>query len=200
MLLVWLLLILEWFRRLWLRVWVMRFSWLVFLVLDGKEVDSTGTTSAHLAGLLLQSRPRVWKRLCHVEHSFDSIPDRKRRRNDQDDGGYVPAQNRTGVSTGPRLQVCTILISRRLSAFLGCGDHTHTLNRDQNNNNNNNNNNNTIWRGSVLTGEEPPPHSGELKRALAQAGGPTQSQLSRPVSSRHHISVEHRLRGETVKL
>ena len=36
------------------------------------------TTSAHLAGLLLQSRPRVWKRLCHVEHSFDSIPDRKR--------------------------------------------------------------------------------------------------------------------------
>ena len=27
----------------------------------------------------------------------------------------------------------------------------------------NNNNNNTIWGGSVLTGEEPPPHSGELK-------------------------------------
>ena len=30
-----------------------------------------------------------------------------------------------------------------------------------------------------MTGEEPPPHSGELKRALAQAGGATQSQLSR---------------------
>ena len=58
----------------------------------------------------------------------------------------------------------------------------------------NNNNNNTIWGGSVLTGEEPPPHSGELKHALTQAGGPTQSQLSRPMSSGHHISMEHRLR------
>ena len=53
---------------------------------------------------------------------------------------------------------------------------------------------NTIWGGSVLTGEEPPPHSGELKHALPQAGGPTQSQLSRPMSSGHHISMEHRLR------
>ena len=60
--------------------------------------------------------------------------------------------------------------------------------------NNNNNNNNTIWGGSVLTGEEPPPHSGELKHALPQAGGPTQSQLSRPMSSGHHISMDHRLR------
>ena len=59
---------------------------------------------------------------------------------------------------------------------------------------NNNNNNNTIWGGSVLTGEKPPPHSGELKHALPQAGGPTQSQLSRPMSSGHHISMEHRLR------
>ena len=57
-----------------------------------------------------------------------------------------------------------------------------------------NNNNNTIWGGSVLTGEEPPPHSGELKHALPQAGGPTKSQLSRPMSSGHHISMEHRLR------
>ena len=56
------------------------------------------------------------------------------------------------------------------------------------------NNNNTIWTGSVLTGEEPPPHSGELKHALPQAGGPTQSQLSRFMSSGHHISMEHRLR------
>ena len=65
---------------------------------------------------------------------------------------------------------------------------------NKNNNNNNNNNNNTIWRGSVLTGEEPPPQSGELKHALTQAGGPTQSQLSRPMSSGYHISMEHRLR------
>ena len=60
--------------------------------------------------------------------------------------------------------------------------------------NNNNNNSHTIWRGFVLSSEEPPPHSGELKHALAQAGGPTQSQLSRPMSSGHHISMEHRLR------
>ena len=60
--------------------------------------------------------------------------------------------------------------------------------------NNNNNNNNTIWVGSVLIGEEPPPHSGELKHALPQEGGPTQSQLSRPMSSGHYISMEHRLR------
>ena len=57
-----------------------------------------------------------------------------------------------------------------------------------------NNNNNTIWGGSVLTGEEPPHHSEDLKHALTQAGGPTQSQLSRPMSSGHHISMEHRLR------
>ena len=58
----------------------------------------------------------------------------------------------------------------------------------------NNNDNNTIWRGSVLSGEEPPPDSGELKHALSQAGGPTQSQLSRLMSSGHHISMEHRQR------
>ena len=55
---------------------------------------------------------------------------------------------------------------------------------------NNNYSNNTILR----VGEEPPPHSGELKHAPLQAGGPTQSQLSRAMSSRHHISIEHRLR------
>ena len=54
-----------------------------------------------------------------------------------------------------------------------------------------NNNINTIWRGSVLTSEEPPP---QLNHALFRTGGPTQSQLSRPMSSGHHISMEHRLR------
>ena len=63
--------------------------------------------------------------------------------------------------------------------------------RDDGQHNNNNNNNNTILGGSVSKGEEPPPHSGELKHALTQAGGPTQSQLSRPMSSGHHISMEH---------
>ena len=71
----------------------------------------------------------------------------------------------------------------------------HTLTSLQNNNKNN-----TIWRGSVVTGVEPPLHSGELKHALTQAGGPTQSQPSRPMSSRHHISMEHRLRRKHLLL
>ena len=42
--------------------------------------------------------------------------------------------------------------------------------------NNNKNNSGTIWRGSVLTGEEPPPHSGELNHALPkQAAQPNPS-------------------------
>ena len=45
----------------------------------------------------------------------------------------------------------------------------------------------------MLIGEEPPLHSGELKHALSKAGGPTPSELSRPMSG-HHISMEHRLR------
>ena len=63
-----------------------------------------------------------------------------------------------------------------------------------------NNNSNTIWRVSVLSGVELPPHSGELKHALTQAGGPSQSQLSRLKSSRHHISMEHRLRRKHLLL
>ena len=58
----------------------------------------------------------------------------------------------------------------------------------------------TIWRGSVLTGEQPPLHSGELNLALSQVGGPTQSQQSRPMSSGHHISMEHRLRRNHLQL
>ena len=54
-------------------------------------------TPAHLAGYVVQSRPRVWKRLRHVGHSCVSIPDPKRRRGDQDIGGYDPAEVRTGV-------------------------------------------------------------------------------------------------------
>ena len=69
----------------------------------------------------------------------------------------------------------------------------NTTNTNTSTNTNNNNNNNTMWRGFVLIGEEPPPHSGELNHALSQVGRPTQSQLSRFMSSRHHISMEHRL-------
>ena len=62
-------------------------------------------------------------------------------------------------------------------------------------------NNKTIIQSGeapCLTGEELPPHSGELKHALTQAGGPTHSQLSRLMSSGHHISMEHRLRKKQV--
>ena len=45
----------------------------------------------------IPSRSRVWKRLCHVGLFSDFIPDRKKRRDDQDDGGHAPAQCRTGV-------------------------------------------------------------------------------------------------------
>ena len=45
----------------------------------------------------IQSRSRVWKRLSHVGHFSDFIPDRKRRRDDQDDGRHAPARCRTGV-------------------------------------------------------------------------------------------------------
>ena len=53
----------------------------------------------------------------------------------------------------------------------------HTKHTQQHNNHNNNNN--PIWRGSVSTGEELPPHPGELNHALSQVGGPTQSALCR---------------------
>ena len=65
-------------------VLVMRFSGLVVLVQDGKEIRLNRKTPAHLAGFMDQSRPRVWKRLRHVGVS---IPDHRRRRGDQDDGG-----------------------------------------------------------------------------------------------------------------
>ena len=53
--------------------------------------------------------------------------------------------------------------------------------------------------GFVLTGEEHPPHSGELKHALSQVGGPTQSQLSRPVVKTPHLHGAP-TKEETVKL
>ena len=45
-----------------------------------------------------------------------------------------------------------------------------------------------------LRREEPPPHSRELNHALSSVGGPAQLQLSRPMFSGHHISMQHRLR------
>ena len=62
-----------------------------------KRIRLNRKTPAHLAGIMVESRPRVWKRLRHVGLSSVSIPDHKRRRGDQDDRGNIPAQVRTGV-------------------------------------------------------------------------------------------------------
>ena len=71
----------------------------------------------------------------------------------------------------------------------------HCVETRNNDANRNINHNKKIQSGdTVLTGEEPPLHSGELKHALSQVGGPTQSQLSRPVSLGHHTSMGHQLR------
>ena len=61
-----------------------------------KRIRLNRKTPAHLAGFMVQSRPRVWKRLRHVGLSSVFIPDHKRRRGDQDVGGS-PAQVRTWV-------------------------------------------------------------------------------------------------------
>ena len=54
-------------------------------------------TPAHLVGLLIHSRPRVWKRLRHVGFSGISLPDHTRRRCDHAFGGSVHAHDRVGV-------------------------------------------------------------------------------------------------------
>ena len=62
-----------------------------------KRIRLNRKTPTHLAGIMVLSRPRVWKRLRHVGLVSVSIPDHKRRRGDQDDGGHIPARVRTGV-------------------------------------------------------------------------------------------------------
>ena len=54
-------------------------------------------TPAHLVGLLIHSRPRVWKRLRHVGFSGISMPDHTRRRCDHAYGRTVPAHDRIDV-------------------------------------------------------------------------------------------------------
>ena len=51
-----------------------------------------------------------------------------------------------------------------------------------------------------LRREDPPRHSREMDHALSPVGGSSQTQLSRPVSPGHHISMEHRLRRKHLKL
>ena len=55
-------------------------------------------TPAHLAGLLIHSRPCVWKRLRQAGFSGISLPDHTRRRCDHADGGFsVHEHDRVGV-------------------------------------------------------------------------------------------------------
>ena len=54
-------------------------------------------TPAHLVEFMVQSRPRVWKRLCHVGISGSSLPDHTRRRCDHAYVGSVQEHDRTGV-------------------------------------------------------------------------------------------------------
>ena len=62
-----------------------------------KRIRLNRKTPAHLVVSMVRSRPRVWKRLRHLEHSSFSLPDPKRRRGDQDDGGCNPILIRIGV-------------------------------------------------------------------------------------------------------
>ena len=62
-----------------------------------KRIRLNRKTPAHLVVSMVQSRPRFWKRLRHVGFSSVSIPDHKRRRGDQDDGGCNPVHIRTRV-------------------------------------------------------------------------------------------------------
>ena len=67
---------------------------------SGKEKISTKQkTPAHLAGLLIHPRPGVWKRLSHGVLLQFSDSDRKRRRCEQNHGGYVPFHERTWVDS-----------------------------------------------------------------------------------------------------
>ena len=66
-----------------------------------KRIRLNRKPPAHLAGLGVQSRPRLRKRLRHVELSLDSSADCRRRRYDQRDDGYLPDQKRTRVGSLP---------------------------------------------------------------------------------------------------
>ena len=96
-LLIWLLLVLVLCRRLSLIVVVGRFSGLVVLVQDGKEFDLT-EQPLHTSLVSLFNLSHVCGKDC-IMWGFEMffIPGHKRRRRDQDDEEYIPAQVRTGV-------------------------------------------------------------------------------------------------------
>ena len=63
-----------------------------------KRIRLNRKLPAHLAGLVVQSRPRVMRRGCVMWGiQVFLFLDHKRRRSDQEDGRYVPDQVVTGV-------------------------------------------------------------------------------------------------------
>ena len=64
---------------------------------ERKRFRPNRKTPAHLGGVLIHSRPRVWKRLRHVGFSGISMSDHTRRRCDHAYDGTVSVQDRTGV-------------------------------------------------------------------------------------------------------
>ena len=63
----------------------------------GKRFRLNRKTPAHLVNFMVQSRPRVWKRLHHVGFSGSSLPDHTWRRCDHASGSSVQEHDRTGV-------------------------------------------------------------------------------------------------------
>ena len=73
-------------------------SWISGSGSGRKRIRLNRKTPAHLVGFMTHSRSRVWKRLRHgVLHQI-SDSDHKRRRCEQNHGGYIPFHERTGVS------------------------------------------------------------------------------------------------------
>ena len=78
-----------------------------YLVRDVRWVSGSGPgrkrirlhrkTPAHLVGSLMHSRPRVWKRLRHVDFLGVTMPDHARRRFDHAYGGSVHEHDRIEV-------------------------------------------------------------------------------------------------------
>ena len=69
-----------------------------------KRIRLNRKTPPHLVGLLMHSRPRVWKRLRHVGFSGIPMPDHTRRRCDQAYEGQLLLK--TGSGWGNSLGVC----------------------------------------------------------------------------------------------
>ena len=156
--------------------------WTLWEMISGESVRVLWFNSGYSS---YGSVRRLWRDFAHISTwRWTLVPDRGTV--SVNGALYIKYRARVSCQTAG-----TIISCMRRDGIWKDTSHQH---RVRTTTTNNNNNNNTIWGGSVSTGEQPPHHSGELKHALLQAGGPTQSQLSRSMLSRHHISMEHRLR------